>query len=88
MNDLITEISIPQLQMLPDGRMDTSNTSIYLGIARKTLASWRSKGKGPRFIDRGRIFYYKADLDDWLNGAGRFTSTAQARFHLENSDDE
>jgi len=38
----------------------------------------RSDGSGPKFIKRGRIFYFKEDLDAWLNAAGRHTSTAQA----------
>ena len=38
---------------------------------------WRASGTGPRFIKRGRIFYYKEDLDAWLNENGRHRSTAQ-----------
>ncbi|OSM01798.1 helix-turn-helix transcriptional regulator [Magnetofaba australis] len=64
--------------ILPDGRMDTKNASAYLGLSEKTLAMQRSRGEGPRFIKRGRIFYYREDLDAWLNAAGRVTSTAQA----------
>ena len=61
----------------PDNRLDVKNTSRYLGLSVKTLAMLRSAGKGPRFIKRGRIFYYKQDLDEWLR-AGQATSTAQA----------
>lgn len=68
-----------QLQAYPDGRLDTSNAALYLGLRPKTLAMWRSNGTGPRFIKRGRIFYYKDDLDFWLNEQGRFTSTTQQR---------
>lgn len=64
--------------MLPDGRMTTKDAARYLGLAAKTLAMWRTAGKGPRFVKRGRVFYYRADCDDWLQG-GRVTSTAQAR---------
>ena len=64
--------------ILPDGRMDAVNAARYLGLAPKTLAMWRSNGSGPRFIKRGRIFYYREDLDEWLNASGRVTSTAQA----------
>lgn len=63
----------------PDGRLDTKNTSLYLGLRPKTLAMWRSNGKGPKFIKRGRIFYFKEDLDNWLNEKGKFISSAQAR---------
>jgi hypothetical protein len=39
----------------------------------------RCQGTGPRFIKRGRVFYYQEDLDAWLAQAERVTSTAQAR---------
>lgn len=64
--------------MHPDGRMDTDNASTYVGLSKKTMAMQRCNGTGPKFVKRGRIFYYKEDLDIWLN-AGRFTSTAQAQ---------
>lgn len=51
---------------LPDGRMDTENTALYIGRAVHTLAQWRSDGLGPPYIKRGRIYYYKKDVDDWL----------------------
>ncbi len=62
--------------LFPDGRMDAKNAATYLGLAPKTLAMWRSQGKGPSYTKRGRIFYFKNDLDEWLN-AGRSRSTAQ-----------
>jgi hypothetical protein len=63
----------------PDGRMDTSNTSKYTGLSDKTLAMMRCSGTGPKFIKRGRIFYFLADVDEWINATGRMTSTAQAK---------
>lgn len=65
--------------MYPDGRLDTRNASAYLGLSEKTLAMMRCNGTGPKFVKRGRVFYYKEDLDHWLNADGRFTSTAQAQ---------
>ena len=65
------------VSMFPDGRLDVKNSARYLGLKEKTLAIMRGRGKGPRFIKRGRIFYYKEDLDAWLNAAGRLLSTAQ-----------
>lgn len=36
----------------------------FLGVAPKTLANWRSQGKGPRFCRLGRtIAYRQEDLD-------------------------
>jgi hypothetical protein len=66
------------IEILPDGRMDTKNAATYLGCSTHTLAIRRSKGTGPKFIKRGRIFYYKNDLDEWLQ-AGRATSTAELK---------
>ncbi len=69
-----------QIYFYPDNRLDAKNSALYLGLRPKTLAMWRSDGKGPRFIKRGRIFYFKEDLDKWLNEQGRFISTQQAKF--------
>lgn len=66
-----------KITVFPDGRMDVKNAAIYLQLEPKTLAMFRSNGKGPKFIKRGRIFYFKDDLDEWLNANGRLTSTAQ-----------
>lgn len=71
-------LKTPTIDMYPDGRMDGKNAGYYLGVKEKTLAMWRASGIGPRFIKRGRIFYYKEDLDNWLNEYGRHRSIAQA----------
>ena len=63
----------------PDGRMDAKNTATYTGLSAKTLAMMRCSGTGPKFVKRGRIFYFKTDVDDWMNAQGRLTSTAQAK---------
>ncbi len=68
-----------EISIYPDGRLDTVNASKYLGFSEKTLAMMRCEGTGPQFIKRGRIFYFKEDLDAWLNAHGRAKSTAQAR---------
>jgi len=64
------------LQILPDGRMDAKNAARYLGCSPKTLAHMRCSGKGTSFLKPGRIFNFRADLDDWLAGHGRRRSTA------------
>ncbi len=71
-------LEVYRVQMYPDGRLDTKNASIYVGLSEKTMAMMRSKGNGPKYIKRGRVFYFKADLDEWLNATGRVVSTAQA----------
>lgn len=63
----------------PDGRMDTKNAALYLGLSPKTLAMKRCRGEGPLFVKRGRIYYFRTDLDAWLNEQGRLTSTAQGK---------
>jgi predicted DNA-binding transcriptional regulator AlpA len=66
------------VEMLPDGRMTTGNASRYLGLSVKTLAMKRWDGTGPKFVKAGRVFYYRADLDEWLQ-ARRVSSTAELR---------
>lgn len=61
----------------PGNRLDAKNAALYLGLKEKTLAMMRCNGTGPKFIKRGRIFYYQEDLDEWLNANGRFISTTQ-----------
>jgi hypothetical protein len=69
-----------QIRCLPDGRMAPSCAAAYLGLDAKTLANYRCKGVGPRFVKLGwRIFYFQSDLDAWVLER-RVQSTAQARF--------
>lgn len=72
-----TKVESIEIIMFPDGRLDTKNAALYLGLKEKTLAMMRGSGTGPKFVKRGRVFYFKEDLDAWLNAEGRFTSTAQ-----------
>ena len=71
-----TKIVPISLQILPDGRMDTRNAALYLGCSPKTLAHMRCNGKGPAFLKPGRVWYFCADLDQWLAGHGKRRSTA------------
>lgn len=64
----------------PDGRLTVKDAAIYLGFKDKTLAMMRSNGTGPKFIKRGRIFYYEEDLKEWLKGEGVSISVAQENF--------
>lgn len=72
------EAEVKKVSVLPDGRVDTANAAAYVGLSKKTLAIMRCRGTGPRFIKRGRVFYYITDLDAWLK-AGEAQSTAQER---------
>jgi len=73
------QINPIQVVTYPDGRMNTKNASTYTGLSEKTLAMMRCNGNGPKFIKRGRVFYFMADVDAWMNANGRMTSTAQAK---------
>lgn len=73
------KIEMVSVKMFPDGRMDTRNAALYLGLEEKTLAMKRSDGTGPQFIKRGRVFYFKEDLEAWINECKRAKSTAQLR---------
>lgn len=79
-----------EVRILPDGRMDAANTARYIDCSEKTLANKRSTGVGPPFVKRGRIFYYKEDVDAWLRAA-RVTSTtglqAKAQAPIDFDDD-
>lgn len=58
--------------------MDTRNASKYVGLSVKTLAMHRCKGTGATFTKKGRIYYFKDDLDDWI-ASGFALTTAQCQ---------
>ena len=64
------------VDIFPDGRMNTHNAARYIGLSEKCLAAHRCRGTGPRFLKRGRVFYFREDLDAWL-AEGLRTSTAR-----------
>jgi hypothetical protein len=66
--------NVIEVSFYPDGRMDTKNAAKYLGLTVKTLAMMRCEGTGPVFVKRGRIFYFKDDLDEWIQ-LGKQSST-------------
>ena len=67
-----------KVQIFPDGRLDVPNAASYLGLKEKTLAMMRCKGTGPKYIKRGRVFYYQDDLNEWIQAKGKFISTSQS----------
>lgn len=71
-----------EVVILPNGRMNTKNASLYTGLSVATLAMHRCRGTGCPFTRRGRIFYDRADLDAWLRD-GRAMSTAEARLRKD-----
>lgn len=77
---MTSDINRIEIQAYPDGRLDAHNASLYLGLSEKTLAMMRCEGRGPKFIKRGRVFYYLEDIQDWIQSASKQSSTAQSRF--------
>ena len=49
--------------------LDETAAAIWLGdLAHRTLANWRSHGRGPRFIRVGRLIRYRVeDLQAFLD---------------------
>lgn len=48
--------------------LDNTAAAETIGVAPSTLNTWRSRGKGPKFVRiAGRIRYIKTDLAAWLN---------------------
>lgn len=71
------EINEAAVCILPDGRMDTRNAALYLGLSDKTLAMKRCDGTGPKYVKLGgKVFYFKSDLDAWI-ASGEKISTQQ-----------
>lgn len=58
--------------------MNTASAAAYLQISQKTLANYRSRGIGPVIVKKGRIFYFKEELDEWMT-EDKCQSTQQAR---------
>jgi len=46
--------------------MDRKNTAAYMGLSVKTLAQYAFRGTGPKFIKRGKVFYFKDAVDLYL----------------------
>ncbi len=52
----------------------------YLRLSGKTLARWAWAGKGPAFIKAGgKVLYDVADLDAWLDGHRRYSTSEQGQ---------
>lgn len=80
-----TAVEQVRVVAFPDGRLDTKNAAQFLGLSVKTMAMMRSAGTGPKFIKRGRIFYFLPDLEAWMAEQPRVRSTAQARLVISSN---
>lgn len=56
--------------MPPSPYVNETKAAHYLGLAPKTLQTWRSTGKGPRSVKfHGAVRYAVADLEAFAAGA-------------------
>lgn len=47
--------------------IDTTATSVFLGVPVQTLKNWRADGEGPPYVKVGRLVRYDPrDLDRWI----------------------
>ena len=54
----------------PDGRLTRRQAAVYLGIAERTLANWKSRRTGPPQIKiGGKVFYRLKELARFIEGA-------------------
>ena len=76
---MASEVEVSPVSMTPDGRFTTEGAAQYVGLSRKTMAQMRCEGRGPKYLKIGKIFYRKADLDEWLSAHRPVQSTSEAR---------
>ncbi len=68
----INNTSDNTIHTLYDGRMNRTEAAQYLGLSPKTLAMWVSQSKGPKFHRvGGRVFYFKHDLDAFIQAGAQ-----------------
>jgi hypothetical protein len=59
-------------------RLTVKEAADFLRLSKATLDTWRTAGKGPRFIKAGkRVFYDTRDLDRWLDGNKQSSTSDQ-----------
>jgi predicted DNA-binding transcriptional regulator AlpA len=68
-------------KMVEDDPLISSNeTAAELHLAPSSLATWRCKGRGPRFVKVGRaVFYRQSAIKAWLRNQEREPQAAHAR---------
>lgn len=60
-------------------RMNVDQAAERLGLSRSTLEKMRHTGRGPRYVKLGgRVFYRRADLDAYIEGAIVETTDSRA----------
>lgn len=67
-------------QLLPERPLTTEQAAHFLGVSQGHLANMRSRGEGPRYIQRsrkGRVLYLRDDLEKYLD-KHTFVAVSQA----------
>jgi hypothetical protein len=55
------------IEVDPDDMVSAEDAAKIIKQQVTTLSTWRSMGKGPRYIKAGRaVFYLRSDLRAWL----------------------
>jgi len=68
----MTHLEVSDRRLLTQGE-----AAEYLNLPPRTLATWRSRGGGPRFVRlRGNVRYRQGDLDSFVE-AGVRDNTSQ-----------
>ncbi len=59
-------------------RMPTPAAAAYVGLSARTLEKFRITGGGPQFLKPNRrVVYDRDDLDSWLDGKRRRSTSDQ-----------
>lgn len=67
--DNAVAINTQTVETCPDGRMNPTNASVYLGCSGSTLARWLGNGEGPKSVLVGGLrWYFQDDLDAFIRG--------------------
>ena len=83
MNQIVLPENVARVQVFwaaPEDTYYTAETvSLVLDVSEQTLANWRVKGDGPKFVKNGRLLYYrKLDVVAWFKALGApVASTSQ-----------
>ena len=60
-------------------RLPVRDAADYLGLSKSALDKFRGEGRGPRYLRLGnRIFYWKSDLDSYIEQGMVETSDSRA----------
>ena len=69
----------PKQKITQSPYLDVLEAANYLGIARSTLDTYRSEGRGPAYRKHGwRVKYKRSDLDQWSERRVYLSTSAKA----------